>query len=72
MSKEKAPIDFTMKDWRNLGIYLMLIGLIIAFLGGDFILGMKFFAIGFIFTLIFQGSKIFKILKEISDYLGSR
>jgi len=64
MVKEKPPIEFSMKNWRNLGIYLILLGLIIMFLGNEWKIGLGFFLVGLIFTLIFQGPKIFKILKK--------
>jgi len=72
MEKEKSPIEYSMKNWRNLGIYIMLIGLVMAFLGNDLNMGLKFFAVGFVFTLIFQGTKIFKILKEIWNYIHKK
>lgn len=57
----KAPIDFNMKDWRNSGVYIILVGLVIIFLGKDLKVGGGLFLVGFVFTLLFQGRKIFKI-----------
>jgi len=65
MKNQQKPLnEFTMKDWRNFGIYLILIGLIIIFLAKEWKIGGAFFLIGIIFTAIFQGPKIFKILKK--------
>jgi len=60
----KSLSEFSMKDWKNLGIYLILIGLVIMFLGNEWKIGGGFFLVGLIFTAIFQGPKIFKILKR--------
>lgn len=56
--------EFSMKDWKNFGIYLTLIGLLIMFVAGEWKIGFGFFMVGFIFTAIFQGPKIFKIFKK--------
>ena len=61
---EKSILDFNMKDWRNLGIYFVLIGLIAIFLAGEWKMGGGFFLVGVIFTGIFQGPKFLKILKK--------
>jgi len=53
-----------MKDWKNFGIYLVLLGLIIMFLGKEWQVGGSLFLVGIIFTAIFQGPKLFKILKK--------
>lgn len=64
MSEQKSIADFNMKDWKNLGIYFILIGLIAIFLAGEWKIGGGFFLVGLLFTAIFQGPKIFKILKK--------
>ncbi len=64
MSKQKSPADFNMKDWKNLGIYLVLLGLMAMFLIGEWKIGGGLFLVGLIFTGIFQGPKIFKIFKK--------
>ena len=64
MSKEKSFSDFNMKDWKNFGIYLVLFGLIIMFVGKQWSLGLAFCLVGIILLAIFQGPKIFKILKK--------
>lgn len=64
MNVEKSFLDFNMKDWKNYGILLVLLGLIIIFLGKDFSTGIGFFLVGIIFTAIFQGPKLLKILKK--------
>lgn len=63
-NQSKSISEFTMKDWKNLGIYLILLGLIIIFIGKEWKIGGGFFLVGLIFTAIFQGPKIFKILKR--------
>jgi uncharacterized membrane protein AbrB (regulator of aidB expression) len=64
MTQGKSISEFTMKDWKNLGIYLVLLGLIIMFVGKEWKIGGGFFAVGVIFTSIFHGPKILKILKR--------
>ncbi len=64
MTKEKSIYEFSMKDWKNLGIYLILLGLILMFIAKEWLLGLGFFLVGIIFTAIFQGPKLFKILKR--------
>ncbi len=65
MRSQQKPInEFTMKDWKNFGIYLVLLGLIIMFLGKEWQVGGSLFLVGIIFTAIFQGPKLFKILKK--------
>ena len=64
MVKEKPFSEFSMKNWKNLGIYLVLLGLIIMFLGKEWSTGLGFFAVGIVFTAIFQGPKLLKILKK--------
>lgn len=64
MTREKSFSEFNMKDWRNFGIYLVLLGLIIMFLGKEWSTGFGFFAVGIVFTAIFQGPKLLKILKK--------
>ncbi len=64
MAKEKSFLEFTAKDWKNFGIYLVLLGLVIMFLGQEWVIGFEFFSVGVIFTAIFQGPKIFKVLKK--------
>lgn len=56
--------EFTTKDWKNFGIFLMLLGLVVIFLGKEPKIGFGIFIVGTIFTAIFQGPKIFKILKK--------
>lgn len=63
MVKQKSFADFNMKDWKNFGIYMLLLGLIGIFLIDEWKIGGGLFLIGTIFTGIFQGPKIFKILK---------
>ena len=63
-NQQKPMSEFTMRDWRNLGVYLILLGLIIIFLSNNWKVGGGFFLVGVIFTAIFQGPKIFKILKK--------
>ena len=64
MTNQQKPIsEFTMKDWKNFGIYLVLLGLIIIFIAEEWKIGSGFFLVGIIFTAIFQGPKLFKILK---------
>ena len=63
-SNAKSFADFNAKDWKNFGIYVILVGLFIAFVGKEWRIGRGVFAVGFIFTLLFQGKKIFKILKR--------
>ena len=64
MTREKPMSEFSMKNWRNLGIYLVLIGLIAMFLGNEWRIGFGFFAVGIVFTAIFHGPKLLKILKK--------
>ena len=64
MAKEKSFSEFTMKDWKNFGIYLVLIGLLIMFVANEWLIGLGFFLVGIIFLAIFQGPKILKILKK--------
>ena len=64
MGEGKAPKDFSMKDWKNFGIYILLLGLVMMFVMEEWKTGAGFFAVGFFFTLIFQGKKIFKILNK--------
>ena len=56
--------DFNMKDWRNFGIYITLIGLLLMFVVDEWKTGFGFFIVGIIFTAIFQGPKLLKILKK--------
>ena len=53
-----------MKDWKNFGIYFVLLGLVAMFLMKEWKIGLGLFAIGVVFTAIFQGPKLFKILKK--------
>lgn len=62
--QQKSFAEFNMKDWKNFGIYLILLGLVIIFIGKEWKIGGGFFLVGVIFTAIFQGSKIFKILRK--------
>ncbi len=62
--KQKPMADFSMRNWRNLGIYMILLGLVAMFLIGEWKIGGGLFLIGFIFTAIFQGPRIFKILQK--------
>ena len=55
---------FTMTDWKNLGIVLVLMGLLLIFVMKEYKLGLGFLAVGVLFTAFFQGPKIFKILKR--------
>lgn len=64
MAKEKSFSEFTMKDWKNFGFYLVLIGLLIMFVVNEWLIGLGFFIVGIIFLAIFQGPKILKILKK--------
>ena len=64
MAKEKSFSEFTMKDWKNFGIYLVLMGLLILFVVNEWLIGLGFFLVGIIFLAIFQGPKILKILKK--------
>lgn len=64
MGKGKSIADFTMKDWRNLGIYLVVLGLFAMFVGGEWKIGFGLFIVGIIFTAIFQGPKMLKILRK--------
>ncbi len=52
-NQQKSINEFTMKDWKNLGIYLILLGLIIMFLAKEWIIGGGFFFVEIIFTAIF-------------------
>jgi len=61
---QKSFSEFNMKDWKNLGMYLVLLGLIIMFIGKEWSIGLGFFIVGIIFTAIFQGPKILKVLKK--------
>jgi len=47
----KSFAEFSMRDWKNFGIYLVLLGLIIAFLGKELVIGGLFIVIGFILTV---------------------
>ena len=53
-----------MKNWRNLGIYLVLLGLIIMFVAKEWLTGLGFFGVGIVFTAIFQGPKLLNVLKK--------
>lgn len=64
MTNEISFRDFNMKDWKNFGIYLLLLGLFVAFVGEEWKLGLGMSGVGFIFSALFQGPKIFKILKK--------
>lgn len=65
MEREPKPFnEFTMKDWKNFGIYITLLGLLIMFVTKEYKIGLGFFLGGIIFTAIFQGPKLFKILKK--------
>ncbi|MBS3101622.1 hypothetical protein J4204_05840 [Candidatus Woesearchaeota archaeon] len=65
MDNNQKPLnEFSMKDWKNSGIYIILLGLIIIFLGKEWKIGGGLFLVGVVFTMIFQGPKIFKILKK--------
>jgi hypothetical protein len=64
MSDSKPISEFSMKNWKNLGIYITLLGLFILFLGGDIKTGLEIIAIGIIFLLIFHGPKIIKIFNK--------
>lgn len=64
MDKQNSIADFSMKDWRNFGIYLTLIGLIAMFVMSEWKTGLGFFAVGVVFIAIFQGPKLLKILKK--------
>jgi len=52
-NNQKSINEFTMKDWKNLGIYLVLLGLLIMFIGKEWKIGGGFFFVGIIFTAIF-------------------
>jgi hypothetical protein len=62
--KEKSLKEFNMTDWKNLGIYIVLIGLLILFIAKEISLGIGFILVGIIFLAIFHGPKILKILKK--------
>lgn len=64
MAKEKTVSEYNQKDWKNLGIYITLIGLIILFVGKQVMIGLGFFAVGIVFLAIFNGTKILKILHK--------
>jgi hypothetical protein len=64
MEESKPFSEFSMKNWKNLGIYITLLGLVILFLGGDIKTGLGLIAVGVIFLLIFHGPKVIKIFKR--------
>ncbi|MCA9478485.1 MAG: hypothetical protein KC535_05040 [Nanoarchaeota archaeon] len=64
MTQEKPMSEWSMKNWKNFGIYLLLIGLLMMFVMSEWKTGFGFFAVGFVFTAIFQGPIIYKILKK--------
>lgn len=66
-TRRRAPegfYDFDMQDWKNFGIYITLLGLLIIFVAKEWSIGSGFFLVGICFTAIFQGPKILKILKR--------
>jgi len=64
MDKPVSMADFSMKDWRNFGIYLTLLGLVAMFVMSEWKIGFGFFLVGVVFTAIFQGPKLLRILKK--------
>jgi hypothetical protein len=64
MVKEKSFIEFNMKDWKNFGIYITLLGLIIGFVGKELRIGVGFTLVGLCFICIFYGPKEIKIFKR--------
>lgn len=64
MAEPKSFAEFTMKDWKNFGIYVLMLGLVILFVGKNFEVGIGFTLVGLVFTAILYGPKIFKILKK--------
>ena len=64
MTKPKLITEFTIMDWKNLSIYLVLSGLIAMFLLEEWKIGGGFLAVGAIFAGIFQGPKIFMVLNR--------
>ncbi len=54
-SSEPKPFsEFNVKDWKNFGMYLVLLGLVIAFFVKEWSIGIAFIAIGFLLTLYFK------------------
>jgi len=64
MQRKISFPDFNMKIWKNFGIFLMIFGLIGMFVVKAWRIGGGIFLAGLIFTVIFQGHRIFKILKK--------
>ena len=60
----EQPKPLTMADWRNSGMAFILFGLVLILVMKQYRLGIGFFLVGLVFTAIFQGPKIFKLLKR--------
>ncbi|MBI2667119.1 hypothetical protein HYX13_05910 [Candidatus Woesearchaeota archaeon] len=64
MQGTKSIADFTIKNWKNVGVFLILLGLLTMIFAEDLKLGGSLLIVGVVFTGLFQGPKIFKILKR--------
>lgn len=64
MAEEKSILEFSRKEWRNVAIGFVFVGLIVMFLTKEWKIGLGLFAVGGAYLAIFEGPKIFKILKK--------
>ena len=64
MAQPQSFADFSMKNWKNFGIYITLLGLFILFLTDQYKIGAGFTAIGILFLAIFHGTKVIKVFNK--------
>jgi uncharacterized paraquat-inducible protein A len=62
MNKQKAPLNFTLKNWQMFGVFLIILGLISIFVMKELKIGLGLFLVGLISILVIFLIKKYKII----------